>query len=95
MLVTRQLGNPVYNEEEKDGRSTKLRPVEFVSKHLSETQQRWAIREKEAWAIVYSLGKFDHCVRGRKVIVHTDHQSLKWLLTADKGRLARWATILS
>ena len=47
------------------------RPVEFLSKMLNEQQRRWPVHEREAYAIVYSLEKFDAYMelggKGRKV----------------------------
>ena len=70
-------------------------PVEFMSKKLSDVQRKWPIREKEAYAIIHSLHKFDGFLRVRRFKVHTDHQSLKWLLQAQTGKLARWASRLA
>lgn len=70
-------------------------PVMFVSKSLDKTQRNWPVREKEAFAIIYALQKFDTFVRGRRITVHTDHESLQWLMEAKKGKLARWATLLA
>lgn len=70
------------------------RPMEFVSSKLSDTQLRWPTREKEAWAVIYCLKKFDHFVKSRHIIVKTDHQSLKWLFEAKTGKIARWASLL-
>jgi transposase InsO family protein len=67
-------------------------PVEFASKKLSETQQHWPTREKEAFAIIFGLQKFEHFLRGRKFVVHTDHESLKWMLEARNSKIARWAS---
>jgi transposase InsO family protein len=67
-------------------------PVEFASKKFSATQQRWPTREKEAFAIVFATQKFEHYLRGRSFTVHTDHQSLKWMLEARVGKIARWAS---
>lgn len=75
-------------------REGKMVPVEFASSTLTETQRRWATREKEAWAIVWALKKFDPYLRGRTFKVYTDHQSLKWLLASKEGKLARWAQAL-
>ncbi|EZG42725.1 putative RNase HI in long-term repeat retroelement Ty3/gypsy family protein [Gregarina niphandrodes] len=69
-------------------------PVEFMSKTLSEVEQRWPTREKEAFAIVVALRKFDTFLRGRRVTVFTDHKSLQRMLEAKKGKIARWATTL-
>jgi transposase InsO family protein len=71
------------------------KPVEFYSKTLSKTQQNWPAREREAFAIVAALQKFDHYVRGRSFNVHTDHESLKWMLDCPKGKIARWAGLLA
>ena len=70
-------------------------PVEFASKKLTPTQQRWDTREREAFAIVFGLHKFEHYLRGRFFTVHTDHQSLQWMLKATKGKIARWASRMS
>jgi RNase H-like domain found in reverse transcriptase/Reverse transcriptase (RNA-dependent DNA polymerase)/Integrase zinc binding domain/Integrase core domain len=73
-------------------RNGKWEPIEFVSKKLSGPQLRWPIREKEAFAIVYSIQKFDPFLRTRPFTLHTDHQSLQWLQEAKMGKLARWAS---
>ena len=69
----------------------KERPIAFVSRHLTEAEQKWHIREKEALAIIYALESFRHFLQGSEFIVRTDHSSLQWLLTAKSGRLQRWA----
>lgn len=76
-------------------KAEKSQPVMFVSKNLDQTQRNWPVREREAFAIIYAFQKFDTFVRGRKVTVHTDHQSLQWLQDAKKGKLARWAALLA
>lgn len=69
------------------------RVIEFASKHFSPTQQRYATIEKEATAILFALKKWRHFLLGQEIVVETDHQPLKWLLTKqdcpDKlGRMA-------
>lgn len=76
-------------------RGDKWAPVAFISKKLTDCERRWPVRDREAWAIVYSVKKFEPFLRGRHFSVFTDHQSLKWLLSAKDGRLARWASRLS
>lgn len=71
------------------------KPVQFYSKTLSKTQQNWPAREREAFAIVAALQKFDHYVRGRSFIVHSDHESLKWMLNCPTGKIARWAGLMA
>ena len=76
-------------------RNTEWQPVEFFSKVLSATQKNWPVREREAFAIVAALQKFDHYIRGRAATVHTDHESLKWMLVSPKGKIARWSSLLA
>lgn len=76
-------------------RDGKPYPVEFTSKTLSNTQRRWPVREKEAYAIIHAVQKFDCYVRGRPTTVHTDHESLKWMLTSTKGKISRWVVLLA
>lgn len=76
-------------------RDGKWCPVEFSSKKFSDTQRRWPVREKEAYAIIHGLQKFDYLLRGRQFTVHTDHQSLQWIMDAKVGKLARWACLLA
>ena len=76
-------------------RNESWQPVHFVSKKLSGSQLNWPIREKEAYAIIHCLSKFDSLIRSRHFIVATDNQSLKWLFEAPSGKLARWAVLLS
>lgn len=71
------------------------RPVEFMSKVLNETQRRWPVHEREAYAIVVALEKFDCYLRGKTFNVFTDNSSLKWMAKATVGKIARWACRLA
>lgn len=71
------------------------RPVEFMSKTLNSTQRRWPVHEREAFAIVESLRKFDVYLRGRQFEVFTDNSSLQWMMTAESGKIARWVSRMS
>ena len=80
----------ILSVERQEGRM----PVEFASATLTGAERRWPTREKEAYAIVWALRKFEEYLRGRHVKVYTDHHSLQWLMAAKKGKLARWAQTL-
>lgn len=71
------------------------KPAEFYSKTLTKTQQNWPAREREAFAIVAALQKFDCYVRGRPLTIFTDHESLKWMTECQKGKIARWMSLLA
>ena len=72
------------------------RVIQYLSHQLNETQQRWPIIEKEAYAIVYSIDKFRHYLKGCKFTVMTDHKPLKHLFTSEmrNARIQRWAIML-
>ena len=67
-------------------------PIEFASKTLSETARRWPSHEREAFAIVWALDKFDCYLRGRSFTVHTDCASLQWMNNSITGKVSRWAS---
>ncbi|XP_048604997.1 uncharacterized protein LOC125582371 [Brassica napus] len=74
----------------------KLHVIYYASKTMDEAQCRYATTEKELMAIVFAFEKFKSYLVGSKVIVHTDHAALKYLLTKKdaKSRLLRWILLL-
>lgn len=91
----RALGAVLYDEEEfqRTGRSTL--PILCLSKTLNETEERWSTPEKEAYSIVWALEQADHFVRGREVLLYTDHLNLSWMQNFKSGKIARWCARLS
>lgn len=67
------------------------RPVSYFSKHLSKTEVNYSASEREMLAIVLSVERFKQYLYGREFVILSDHQPLKFLLTADvpNARLAR------
>ncbi|GFT09019.1 retrovirus-related Pol polyprotein from transposon 297 [Trichonephila clavipes] len=55
------------------------RPIAFDSQKFNATQKNWASIEKEAWAVLYGLPKFDKWIYGAKVEIISDHNPLKYL----------------
>jgi len=75
-----------------------MRPIEFVSKKkLSKSQLSWSVIEKELYAIIYSLQRFDHFVLGSKIFIISDHKPLVYLSTnmANSARLTRWSLCMN
>ena len=56
----------------------------------------YATTEKELLAIVFAFDKFRPYLIGNKVVVHTDHSAIKYLMTKKdaKPRLIRWVLLL-
>ncbi|CAA7051689.1 unnamed protein product [Microthlaspi erraticum] len=74
----------------------KLHVIYYASRTLDEAQCKYATTEKELLAVVFAFEKFRSYLVGSKVIVHTDHAALKYLLTKKdaKPRLLRWILLL-
>ncbi|GBM19975.1 Retrovirus-related Pol polyprotein from transposon opus [Araneus ventricosus] len=56
-----------------------LRPFAYVNQKLSKSQQAWSTIEREAYAIVWSLKKFETLVFGSEIELYTDHNTLSYL----------------
>jgi hypothetical protein len=70
--------------------------ISYVSKTLTGPQLNYATTEKELLSIVFAIEKFRSYLVGAKVIMHTNHAVLKYLLTKKdaKPRLIRWIHLL-
>jgi hypothetical protein len=60
---------------------------------LTGPQLNYATSEKELLAVVFAIEKFRSYLVGTKVIVYTDHATLKYLLM-KKDTLIRWILLL-
>ncbi|GFW24720.1 retrovirus-related Pol polyprotein from transposon 17.6 [Trichonephila clavipes] len=74
----------------------KCYPIAYASQKLSKTQQSWSTIEREAFAIVWSLKKFEVWVFGTEIEFYTDHNPLPYLTKSapQSARLQRWAFAL-
>ena len=63
---------------------------------MNDDQLNYATTEKELLAIVFAFEKFRPYLIGNKVVVHTDHSAIKYLMTKKdaKPRLIRWVLFL-
>ena len=80
----------VLSQEDHSG---KLRPISFLSSILNESQRKYSVGEKEAWAIVAASRKFSKYLQAAgQVIISSDHNPLVWLRQKrdPRGRFARW-----
>lgn len=83
------IGNALLQVQDGD-----LVLIEFGSKKLTLAEQKWDTREREAFAIKWSVKQYEDYVKAGKVFVLTDHESLKWMDGATTGRVQRWALYL-
>jgi hypothetical protein len=70
------------------------RPVAFLSKSLNKVQRKWAIPDKEAYAIFYSLKKWDHLLRDVKFTLQTDHENLTYINFEGTPKVRRWKLLI-
>ena len=70
--------------------------IYYASRTLNDAQLNYATTEKELLAIVFAFDKFRPYLMGNKVVVHTDHSAIKYLMTKKdaKPRLIRWVLLL-
>ena len=71
-------------------------PVAFMSQKLNKQQRNWNVTEKECFAVVSSIRKWNHYVDGREFTVRTDHHALCWLNRKynSNPKLNRWRMAL-
>ena len=70
--------------------------MHYASKTLDSAQKNYATTEKEFLALVFACDKFRQYIVDSKVIIHTDHAAIKYLMQKKdaKSRLIRWVLLL-
>ena len=73
-----------------------FRATYYASKTFNEAQENYSTIEKVMLAMVFACEKFRPYILGSHVIIHTDHASIKHLMTKKeaKPRLIRWVLLL-
>ena len=72
----------VLAQREGDGSE---RPVGYVSRSLTTSEQKYSQLEREALAIVFAVVKFNQYLMGNQFILATDHKPLLVLFGENKG----------
>jgi len=67
-------------------------PMEFSSKKLSTTENKYTTTKRECLAMVYALQKYMHYLLGGHFGMYTDHSALKYLVNKPilGGRICLW-----
>jgi hypothetical protein len=70
--------------------------IYYASKTLNDAQLNYSTTEKELLAVVFALDKFISYLLGSKVLVYSDHATLKYLLSKKdaKSSLIQWILLL-
>jgi RNase H-like domain found in reverse transcriptase/Reverse transcriptase (RNA-dependent DNA polymerase)/Integrase zinc binding domain len=68
------------------------KPIQFLSRTLSKTEQKYSTIEKELLAIVWATDHLRNYLFGNKVIIITDHKPLTYALKNNNNndKLIRW-----
>lgn len=77
--------------------SQNRKPITFLSRTLSKTEENYATNEKEMLAIIWALNSLRNYLYGsRKVNIYTDHQPLTYALSSKNtnSKMKRWKSIL-
>lgn len=75
----------------------RLRPIEFLSKALSNNQLNWTVAEKELWVVVYCIRKWRLFLTNHPFRLFTDHRNLQYLFNSQtelNARMSRWCLTL-
>ncbi|MEY4860558.1 MAG: hypothetical protein RL059_257 [Bacteroidota bacterium] len=65
-------------------------PIAFGSKKLSDIAKKWAIMEKEAYAMFAAFKNLDYWLRAKVFELETDHRNLRWIEKSENAKIIRW-----
>jgi len=71
-------------------------PVMFLSKKFNKSEDKYAVIEKECFAIVWAVKMLRVYLEGKHFVIETDHAPLQWLnkVKLNNQRLLRWSLVL-
>src|SRR3954467_422233 len=74
----------------------KLNVIHYASKTLDNAQNNYATTEKEFLAVVFACDMFRQYIVDSKVIIHTNHAAIKYLMKKKdaKPRPIKWVLLL-
>ena len=87
------IGGVLLQEDDKK----KLRPIAYASRTLRDAETRYMATELECLAIIWCLNEFRVYVLGHELLVVTDHNALKNVMTTkiQNARINRWSLLLA
>jgi len=65
-------------------------PIAFISKTLTDVQQRWHTIDQECYAIFYAIYQLEYLLMGRLFILKCDHKNIDFLQKEGSKRVERW-----
>ena len=55
--------------------------IAYAGRDFNSAEKNYSTTEREALAVIFGIKKFEPYLYGRKFVLHTDHHSLKWLMS--------------
>ncbi|KAF7823723.1 putative gag-pol polyprotein [Senna tora] len=83
---------PAYRANPEETREIQRQPIAYFSEKLSGASLNYSTYDKELYALKRTLETWQHYLWSREFIIHSDHESLKFLKSQGKlnKRHARW-----
>jgi hypothetical protein len=71
-------------------------PIAYGSQKLTNTQSAWSTIEREAYAIIWALAKYQDIIFGCHIMIFSDHNPLTYLTEniPKSAKLTRWTLAL-
>ena len=72
------------------------RPIAYFSEKFNGAQLNYPTYDKELYAIIRTLEHWQHYLLPKEFVIHTDHESIKYLSGQEKldKRHTKWSTFL-
>ena len=72
------------------------KPIAYASSKLTETQKKWSTIEREGYAVIFALRRFESYLIAAPVVIISDHNPLRYIVECSpkSARLTRWALSL-
>ena len=73
-----------------------FKAIYYARKTFNEAQENYSTTEKEMLTMVFACEKFRSYILGSHVIIHTDHDAIRYLMAKKdaKPRLIIWVLLL-
>jgi hypothetical protein len=70
-------------------------PIAFISHKFSKAATRWSVLEKELYGVIFAIKRLDYYIRGKPMVVETDHSNIMYLEKTLIPKLIRWKLLLN
>ena len=72
------------------------RPVAYASSKLTTTQRAWSTIEREVYAVIWALKRFEDLLFQSSITLFCDHNPLRYVVdcASNSAKLTRWSLAL-